>query len=120
VIDTIAETLHYLYEGFEVAEKGEDHGLSMGRGDVALAESAARYWGEVNDSRQTTGTTEWDSILVEAVFKARAEQDPQAKTDRLLELAAVALTCAGSVQRQTDAFNAEPEVKRRKKVEDGE
>ena len=109
---SIASTLHYLYEGFGAEETGTDYALGVSETERAIAQSAAAYWGETNAARQRVDALEWNGLLVEAQFKARAETDPNALIDRLLELAATAIVYAESVQRQTEAFNAEAKGKK--------
>lgn len=115
---SVADTLHHLYEGFDPAEEGEDYALGVISSSAAIAAENARYFGEVNAARRAIHAVEWDGLLMEAVFAARAEADPNALTDRLLELAATAITYAESVQRQTDALNADAEAD--ESEEDGE
>lgn len=104
----IAMTQHYLYEGFEPAEKGEDHGLSgLSDWDRDVIASVHAYWTETNAARTNAGLPlDWDAVLMEAFSGARIQTDPNLLTDGLLRLAATAITYAESVQRQTDEFNA--------------
>lgn len=110
-----ATTLHYLYEGFDPHETGEDHSLSgLTDSDRELVESIGAYWREHNAALAASDEvpTEWDGILMEAFCDARAERDPNLQTDAMLRLAATAITYAESIQRQTAAFNAEPKAKK--------
>lgn len=106
--NTIAMILHDLYDGFDFGDEGEDYNLSsISDNDREVMASAHSYWKRVNEARRNEGVEEWDSILLEAVLAVRIETDPNLQTDRLLELAATAISYASSVQRQTEAFNEE-------------
>lgn len=108
MIDTIENTLDELFDTFEIAEVGEDYDLSpRSENTVAIARSRARHWAEINEARRNHGVVAWEGVIEEAFHGVAAEVDPNQKTDALLVLAATALTCAASVQRQTDAFNVE-------------
>jgi len=105
VSDSIATTLHYLYEGFDPAEVGEDYALGSHAGDIALSAQKVAYFREVNEARRAAGVLSWDGLMQEAYYVTRTEDDPNLLTDRLLELAATTIAYAESVQRQTDEFN---------------
>lgn len=105
--DTIADNLTGLYEGFGPQTTGEDYALGVNASEASVAAEQARYWGMVNDARKSLGVIEWDGLLCEATLKARAESNPELLADRLLELAAIAVTYANSVQRQVNDFDVE-------------
>lgn len=105
--DTIAMILHTLYEGFGPEEEGEDYAIGTNEYERAIAHDMAKYWFDVNEARRALDTVEYDGLLCEAVLKARGEYDPNHLSDALLEVAATAIAYANSVQRQTNAFNAE-------------
>jgi hypothetical protein len=108
--NTTAMILHELYNGFDFTDEGEDYSLNgVTENDRQILAQAHGYWRAVNEARREADVVEWDGLLVEAVLHARKEADPNALTDRLLELAATAIAYASSVQRQTDAFNTEEE-----------
>lgn len=113
MIDTIANVLHELYAGFDYAAEGEDHNLM--RQPPEGFDAARTYWSQINEARAAIGETSYDGLLIEAHFTALSETDPNLRTDALLRVAATALAYAASVQRQTDAFNAEDKPKGKRK-----
>jgi hypothetical protein len=118
VRDTVAEVLHDLYDGFDFDPEGEDHGLMWSTEEAERSGRQGAYWKQINDAREAQGNVTWDGLLLQAVYEANAESDPNTKTDALLRVAATALSFAKSVQRQTDAFNADEEAEQSE--EDGE
>lgn len=102
----IAQILNDLYEDFAMYD-GEDRGLMWSESDRLNAQRAAGRYAQMNRARGEDAT--WDGLLVQAVYEANAEVDPNLKTDALLRVAATALSFAASVQEQTDALNAAEE-----------
>lgn len=100
MIDNTANVLDGLYAGFEVAPEGEDYILSWSEREMLYCARGAEHWAEINAARVGENAPSWDGLILEAAFAANAETDPNLRTDRLLELAAIALTAGASVQRQ--------------------
>lgn len=116
--DAIAEILHTLYEGFGDLPESDD--FMLARSAPEAFRSAADYWAAVEAARVAEGSPSYDGMLNEAMYAALVEADPNLRTDALLRVAAVALAYAGSVQRQTDAFNAEEKPKAKARVKGDE
>lgn len=59
----------------------------------------ARLWKDANDTRSDAKALGWDGILLEEVFEALAENDPERAITELIQVAAVALSAAKSIAR---------------------
>lgn len=103
---TADKFLDHIYDTFGPAEEGEDYGFGLTQSEVEIAATQANYLTEVNAIRKAHGILTWDGVVAEHYAKVRAETDPNALTDRLLELAASAVAFGNSVQRRAAAFNA--------------
>ncbi|UZJ23742.1 hypothetical protein RHODO2019_11045 [Rhodococcus antarcticus] len=55
---------------------------------------------EVNTDLVKAGRLGWDTILLEEVYEALAEHDPQRRVDELIQVAAVALAEVDMLMRQ--------------------
>lgn len=52
---------------------------------------AAERWKEINDARESETEVTWDGVLLEEVYEALAEEDPQRIRAELIQVAAVAM-----------------------------
>ncbi|HEX2905051.1 MAG TPA: hypothetical protein VHO01_16475 [Jatrophihabitans sp.] len=87
----------------------QDHPFRLGRNAThiqeALSNSAENYakaagsWKRANDRRVQYGIPAWDSILLEEVYEALAETNEDRAVTELIQVAAVAINAALSIQR---------------------
>lgn len=69
-------------------------------GEVAKSyRGLAEDYQRINDFREENRLQRWDSILLEEVFEALAEDDPRARIKELIQVAAVAIQFAKSIER---------------------
>lgn len=64
-----------------------------------LYEAEANHYKGLNDYLAAKGLLGWDSILLEEVFEALSEEDPDNQYTELIQVAAVALNAAQSIRR---------------------
>ena len=57
-------------------------------------------WKNTNDARVGSEALAWDGILLEEVFEALSERDPDARRKELVEVAAVAIAMIESEDRK--------------------
>lgn len=118
-ITTVAETLDILYDDFDFADEGEDRPLMWRTDEAERSARQAQTWAEINEAREggrrswdsiaSNGGASWDGVLLQEVYEANGETDPNLKVDALLRVAATALTYAASVTRQVIAFEEDSE-----------
>ncbi len=63
-------------------------------------EGEARRWKQINDRRVPKKELGWDGILMEEVYEALEELDPERACVELVQVAAVAMNAARSLRRQ--------------------
>lgn len=68
--------------------------------DRASYRSEAEYWKRENAYRVSTDDVAWDGILLEEVFEALSEKDPQLLREELIQVAAVATAWAEAIDRR--------------------
>lgn len=86
----------------------QDHPSSHRFALPSYYETQADRYKEINDARVADGSLSWDGILLEEVFEALAESDPQARRTELIQVAAVALAEVEAIDRRESA-SPEPE-----------
>lgn len=103
----IAKAQHEVYAGEARIETNEQlakwgvqnhpalHSENARRDFAKLAEK----WKSINDARVRDGSIAWDGILLEEVFEALELTDPFAMIDELVQVAAVAISMAASIER---------------------
>jgi hypothetical protein len=84
------------------------HERGTAHGEVYVNEKMAQHFGVIadetkqdNDMFVASGVLGWDSILMEEVYEALAELDPEKLYDELIQVAAVAAAAAESVKRNS-------------------
>ena len=74
------------------------------------ARARADFWKAENARRVEKGTLSWDGILLEEVYEALSEEDPDLLTDELIQVAAVAVAWVEASDRaevrEADAIKA--------------
>lgn len=87
---------------------GQQDWPDVSRGATSRADYGAKaeHWKFVNDQLAENGTIGWDSILLEEVFEALAEEDPTMLRTELIQVAAVAVAWVEAVDRRTGAVGA--------------
>lgn len=73
-------------------------GESPSKGQVHYAQRALD-WKAINDQRVEGDTMGWDSILLEEVFEALGESDPEKIEEELVQVIAVAANAIDSLRR---------------------
>jgi hypothetical protein len=63
----------------------------------------AEHWKAENARRVEQGNLSWDGILLEEVYEALAETDPERKAEELIQVAAVAQVWVECIDRRLDA-----------------
>jgi len=63
----------------------------------------AADWKAINDARVANGTLGFDSILLEEVYEALAEEDPAKRRAELIQVAAVAVCEVEAIDRRSQA-----------------
>ena len=63
-------------------------------------EAKAYSWKQENALRNTTGKLAWDGNLLEEVYEALAESDPEKLKTELVQVAAVAVTWIKCIERR--------------------
>lgn len=82
----------------------QNHPLVGGRDlKPSKYEAQADRWKRVNDDRVRLKTLGWDGILLEEVFEALGEADPALQVKELVQVAAVAIQTAMSIERNQPA-----------------
>jgi hypothetical protein len=64
------------------------------------SENDAKFWRANCDQRHRNGTGTWLDILLEEVYEAAAEDDPQKLRAELIQVAAVAVSWAEAIDRR--------------------
>jgi hypothetical protein len=60
----------------------------------------AEDWKEHNDASANAGALGWDGILLEEVYEALSETDPEKRREELIQVAAVAVAAVESEDRR--------------------
>lgn len=82
-----------------LAKWGEQtHPSYQGEGARRTYERTADYYKQIWDANYQLGTVTWDIVLLEEVFEALCELDPEARKAELIQVAAVALAEAESIE----------------------
>jgi hypothetical protein len=83
---------------------GEQNHPLVGGSDPELSrahyEGRATAWKNANGFRAKWDNMGWDSILIEEVYEALAEEDEQKARAELIQVAAVALTVVEAIDRR--------------------
>lgn len=80
----------------------QNHPLGGGKNPAAAREvyaQKAEGWKAINDDRVEADTMGWDSIVLEEVFEALAEEDPQVAREEWVQIAAVAVAAIERIER---------------------
>lgn len=72
--------------------------------------SQATAWKFENQTRKENGRLAWDGILLEEVFEALESDDPAAQRAELIQVAAVALAAAESLDRAAAKLSIDTET----------
>lgn len=64
----------------------------------------ADSWKQINDARVEDGNLTWDGILLEEVYEALSETEPELRIEELVQVAAVALSEAAAIYRLLDSL----------------
>lgn len=80
----------------------QDHPSLYSEDALRRWERQAESWKAINDAREAEGTLSWDGILLEEVYEALSETEPTLRIAELIQVAAVALAEAESIQKYLD------------------
>ena len=77
----------------------QNHPIAVAR-DIHRHTDEMKFWKRVNDWRNRTGQLTWDGILLEEVYEALSEVDPEKIRAELVQVAAVAVAMIECIDRQ--------------------
>jgi hypothetical protein len=85
----------------------QHHASAYSENELRRFAKSADTWKQINDARAEAGTLTWDGILIEEVMEALSETEPTLRVIELIQVAAVALAEAESINRLLDELDAE-------------
>lgn len=101
--DYESAVLIHSWEQVQVAgEDGNIHGGLVKVNAEASYEDFAHALKHSNDRREEIGEQAWDAILLEEVMESFAATTPEDQVEELIQVAAVALQAAASIERNSD------------------
>lgn len=77
----------------------QNHPVHSWERDASGYDWRADFWKVENDWQVKNGALGWDGILLEEVYEALAETDPDKQIEELIQVAAVAVAAIESIQR---------------------
>ena len=102
-IDGVLELVHDEIRAQDDKWGQQDHPILHGASgwmDLGEYQREARVWQRRNDYRVESGTLSWDGILLEEVYEALCETNPQALEVELIQVAAVAVQMVMALRRK--------------------